>query len=197
MAYGSVATLSTVETRTGSNEPAAPSSRQHNRLHGYGQLVGVSSVPLIGSERPNAPVTTMLPPAVNVPQSSRPVTTPADEYARLTRRQRRDAKEKKRIQKAARAARDELYRARQVVKDAQEVARAARERASRYCRIPAPKNTRAVSSTPRTVNVKANKSKSNAAGSVHSAPMDMDETWSWIKDNSSAASQNGSAHARH
>ena len=55
MAYGSVATLSTVETRTGSNEPAVPSSRQHNRLHGYGQLVGVSSVPLFGSERPNAP----------------------------------------------------------------------------------------------------------------------------------------------
>ena len=54
MAYGSVATLSTVETRTGGNEPAVPSSRQHNRLHGYGQLVGVSSVPLIGPERSNA-----------------------------------------------------------------------------------------------------------------------------------------------
>ncbi|KAI4919208.1 hypothetical protein J4E85_009465 [Alternaria conjuncta] len=149
-------------------------------------------VPLIGSE-----LTTMLPPAVNVPQSSRPVTTPADEYARLTRRQQRDAREKRRIQKAARAARDELYRARQVVKDAQEVARAARLRASRYSYIPAPRNTRAVSSTPHTVNVKAKKSKSKSAGSVHSAPMDMDETWSWIKDSSSAASQNGSAHARH
>ncbi|KAI4926904.1 uncharacterized protein J4E92_006064 [Alternaria infectoria] len=191
MAYGSVATLSTVETRTGGNEPAVPSSRQHNRLHGYGQLVGVSSVPLIGSERPNAPVTTMLPPAVNVPQSSRPVTTPADEYARLTRRQRRDAREKKRIQKAARAARDELYRARQVVKDAQEVARAARVHASRYSYIPAPKNTRAISSTPRTV--KSKNSKTKSAGSVHSAPMDMDETWSRIKESSSAASHDGSA----
>jgi len=140
-------------------------------------------------------VTTMLPPAVNVPQSSRPVTTPADEYARLTRRQRRDAREKKRIQKAARAARDELYRARQVVKDAQEVARAAREHASRYCRIPAPKNTRAISSTPRAINPK--KSKSKSADSVHSDPVDMDETWSWIKESSSSASQNGSARDRH
>ncbi|KAI4958441.1 hypothetical protein J4E86_004041 [Alternaria arbusti] len=179
MAYGSVATLSTVETRTGGNEPAVPSSRQHNILHGYGQLVGVSNVPLISSERPNAPVTAMPPPAVNVPQSSRSVTTPADEYARLTRRQRRDAREKKRIQKAARAARDELYRARQVVKDAQEVARAARS----------------YSSSPRTV--KGKKPKSKSGGSVHSDPMDVDETWSWIKESSSAASQNGSARDRH
>jgi hypothetical protein len=37
------------------------------------------------------------------------VVTPAEEYVRPTRRTKRDAEEKRRIQMAARAARDELY----------------------------------------------------------------------------------------
>jgi hypothetical protein len=128
----------------------------------------------------------MLPPAINSPQPLSPVSTLADEYARLTRRQKRDAKEKKRIQKAARAARDELYRARQVLKDAQEVARAARIHASQYADIPAPRKSRTV---------KGKNSQKKSPGPVHLAPMDMDETCSWIKDSSSSTSQSGGVHA--
>ena len=58
-----------------------------------------------------------------------------------------------------------------------------------------PQKYQSYSSSPRTV--KGKKPKSKSGGSVHSDPMDVDETWSWIKESSSAASQNGSARDRH
>jgi hypothetical protein len=70
--------------------------------------------------------------------------TPADEYARLTRRMKLDAEEKRRIEKDTLAARDELYKARQVVNRAKEVARTARERTSRYAYTRAPRITKPV-----------------------------------------------------
>jgi hypothetical protein len=105
------------------------------------------------------------------------VLTPADEYARLARRQRRIADEKKRIQKAARAARDKLYEARKAVKDAQQTARAARERAARYTYIPAPRIIKASLPSSRTAKTNRNKPKR----SVYSEDEDDDEDWSQVK----------------
>jgi hypothetical protein len=98
-----------------------------------------------------------------------------------------DGEEKRRIQKATRTARDELYKAKKAVKEAQEAARAARERAAKYIYIPAPRITKLYRTD-----------KEKLKGSVRSVLIDNDEDWAWLKRSPSedSASRHSSDWAR-